>query len=104
MSKKQAKTTSFFRIVIFPGRVKNDFVSDKLLPSNRRLIAIFKLQFNSSLAIFCHNRRHLPSQRKKVDNEANGLSPTLLFVKQLLGMVIFYPLQNPIKNIICSPE
>ncbi|MDN3551019.1 hypothetical protein [Mucilaginibacter aquaedulcis] len=104
MSKNQTKTTSFFRIEIFPRRVKNGYVSDILLPFQRRLINLLKLQFNPSPGIFHFNKKHLLSQGKRVDNELIGLSPTLPFVTPFLGTVIFYPLQNPIKNIICSPE
>jgi hypothetical protein len=102
MSKKQAKTTFFFRIEIFLRRIKNDLVSDILLQFKWRLTSIIKLQFKSSTCVSCCNKNHWLSQRKEADN--NCLYPTLPFVIQLLGAVIFCPLQNPIKNIICSPE
>ena len=102
MSKKQAKTTFFFRIEIFLRRITNDLVSDILLQFKRRLANIIKLQFKPSTGFSCCNKNHWLSQRKEVDD--NCLYPTLPFVIKVLGVVIFCPLQNPIKNIICSPE
>ena len=102
MSRAQIKIIFFYRIELFLGRIKNDLISDVLSLFKRRLTNIIKLQYKPSSGVSICNKNHLLSKRKEVDNDC--ICPTLPFIIQLLGVIVSYPLQNPIKNIICYPE